>query len=180
MKTGHKKRSSAKNILTIVAIILIFVFLYIGPRIFLATETPFTAIVGPSMSPTLEHGDLIIVKGVRPEEVKIGDIIVFDPSRKEVGRTVHRVVDIKPLANGTLTFETKGDANSDKDPDLVYPENIRGRLLYRIPYIGYIFLDPLILIIIITIIVVVIILWPEEKRRRHRKHTTQMLKDRLP
>lgn len=176
MKTTHKKRKYTKDILTIVVAIVLILFLYIGPRFLLATDTPLIGITTGSMSPAIQVGDLVIVQGVQPEEIKIGDIIIFDPPTEGIGRTAHRVIDIRPLANGTLTFKTKGDANDIEDQYTVYPQNVHGRVIYRIPYIGYVFLDPLILVIIMTIIVVIIILWPENKRRFHHKRKKHILK----
>jgi signal peptidase len=176
MKSKHQKRKYTKDILFIIALILSVLSVYIGLRFFLATDTPLIALSTGSMSPTVEAGDLLIVKGVQPEKIKVGDIIVFDPPEEGVGRTIHRVNGTQSLANGTLTFKTKGDANSDVDPYTVYPENIHGQVIYRMPYIGYIFLDPLILIIIITIIVILIIIWPEEKGRFRHKHKIHTLK----
>jgi signal peptidase len=179
MKPSHEKRKHTKDILFIVAIILSVIFFYIGLHFFLATDTPLIALSTGSMSPALEPGDLLIVKGIQPENIKVGDIIVFDPPEEGIGRTIHRVNATQPLTNGTLTFKTKGDANSDIDPYTVYPQTIHGQVIYRIPYIGYIFLDPLILIIIITIIVILIIIWPEKKGRFNHKHKTHSLKTGL-
>ncbi|MEM2685836.1 MAG: signal peptidase I, partial [Candidatus Bathyarchaeia archaeon] len=49
---------------------------------------------------------------------------------------VHRVVEVV-LENGVVYFKTKGDANGSEDPWLLPAENVIGRLLYRIPYLGY-------------------------------------------
>lgn len=171
MKTRHhKKRRLLKDVIFVLALILSVVVIYVGLRVSLATDTPLVAISGQSMNPTLEDGDLILVKGVPPEEIKVGDIIIFDPQNGI--RTVHRVTRIQTLENGTLTFKTKGDALDEDDPYTVYPENIHGRLAFRIPYMGHLFLNPAIIITIIAIIVVIIIMWPESKRRfRHKTKT---------
>jgi len=172
MKTRHRKKGQLlKDVIFVLALILAVAFIYVGLRFSLATDTPLVAISGQSMNPTLEDGDLTVVRGVPAEEIKVGDIIVFDPQNGV--RTVHRVTRIQTLENGTLTFKTKGDALDGDDPYTVYPENIHGRLLYRIPYLGYLFLNPTILIIIIAIIVVIIILWPERKGRFHHKTKTR-------
>ncbi len=175
MKKRHEKKKLTKDILTLAVLILSIILVYFGLRFFLATTTPLVVVASGSMSPALEVGDLIIVKGVQPEEIKIGDIIVFDPPREGIGRTVHRVKHIEST-NGNFTFKTKGDANDIEDQYTVYPENIHGRLSYRIPYIGYLALNPLIPVIIVTVIIVIIILWPEEKRRFHRKRKVHLPK----
>ena len=171
MKIRHrKKRQLLKDIIFILAIILSIALIYVGLHISLATDTPLVAISGQSMNPTLEDGDLIIVRGVPAEEIKIGDIIVFDPPNGV--RTVHRVTRIQTLENEKPTFKTKGDALTEDDPYTVYPENIHGQVIYKIPYLGYLFLNPAIIIIIIAIIVVIIIMWPEKKGKfRHKTKT---------
>ncbi|MBX5328624.1 MAG: signal peptidase I [Candidatus Bathyarchaeota archaeon] len=168
MQTRHKKKSYLKDALFLTAVILSVILIYVGLRLSLATDTPLVAIDSGSMTPALEVGDLLIIKGVKPEEINIGDIIVFDPPTQGMGRTVHRVITIQPLPNGTLTFKTKGDANEIEDTYTVYPQNIHGRVLYRIPYIGYMVINPAIPITIITVIIIAMIIWPEKKKRKFR------------
>jgi signal peptidase len=176
MKSKHQKGTPTKDILFIIIIILSVIFFYIGLRVLLATDAPLVALSTGSMSPTLQVGDLLVVRGIQPENIKVGDIIVFDPPEEGVGRTIHRVNATQRLTNGTLAFKTKGDANSDVDPYTIYPQNIHGQVVYKIPYVGYIFLDPLILVIIITMAAIIIIAWPQQKRKLHHKYKTHTLK----
>jgi len=152
--------------------IAIFVFsiigTYIGLQIALSTSTPLVAVAGGSMRPTLEFGDLVVVQGVPATNIQVGDIIVFDPP--EGGRTVHRVTKMETLPNGTIQFITKGDDNEDVDTWPVPDYCVHGRVLYRIPYLGYLALDPAIPITITIIAIIVILLWPEKTRRKFRRH----------
>ena len=79
MELKPRYRKLLKKTLIIIAILLIPICIYIGLRITLATPSPFVAVAGGSMSPALEVGDLLIIRGVPSSEIKIGDIIVFTP-----------------------------------------------------------------------------------------------------
>jgi len=165
VKLKPKQRKLIVNILTILIPILSAVSIYLGLQIALATTTPWVAVASGSMSPALEVGDLVIVQGVPPTSIQVGDIIVFDPPQES--RTIHRVTQIQTLPNGTIQFKTKGDANPTED-DWIQEQNVHGRVLYRIPYIGWLALDPTIPIIIIAIIIIIIFLWPEKHRKRKK------------
>ena len=91
-------------------------------------------IVSGSMRPTLDVGDLVIIERVDPSKIRKGDIIEYRVGRMSI---VHRVVEIKKEG-----FVTKGDANRYPDPDPVHPDQIRGKVIFTVPKIGWI---PLIL-----------------------------------
>ena len=165
MKLKSKHRRLLINAFTIVTIILATVGTYFGLRFFLATDMPFVAVASGSMRPTLEVGDLVIVQGVPASEIKEGDIIVFNNPGEKTYK-IHRVIAIETLANGTIRFKTKGDANPTEDP-WIPEQNVKGRVLNRIPYIGYMALIPAIPITIA--IIIIILLWPEKTKRFHHK-----------
>ena len=167
MKLKPKQRKLIINILTIAIPILSIIAIYFGLQIALATDRPFVAVAGGSMSPSLEVGDLVIVQGIPPTDIQVGDIIIFDPPQGS--QTIHRVTRIQTLPNGTIQFKTKGDANPNEDLHWIPEQNVHGRVLYRIPYIGWLALDPTIPITIIIIIVIIIVIWPERSKRRRRR-----------
>jgi len=86
-------------------------------------------------------GDVIIIKGVEEEDVKIGDVIIFTYEGQPVP-IIHRVVNI----NDDHPF-TKGDHNTILDPDCKLLDNpysgcwrrisIKGKAVFVIPYLGY-------------------------------------------
>ena len=97
-------------------------------------------IVSPSMVPTINVEDAIIIKRIKPEKIKQGDIIRFMATDSYYSGKVitHRVVGVEKSMNGSLLFRTKGDHNNVADPSLVNEEDIYGKVIFRIPKLGYI------------------------------------------
>ncbi|RLG16450.1 signal peptidase I [Nanoarchaeota archaeon] len=91
----------------------------------------FLVVLGGSMSPTINMGDLVIVTPTNFEEVKINDVIAFRDRDRNIPVT-HRVVNI---TEGGLI--TKGDANEDPDHWVVKPDDIIGKVSFTIPLVGY-------------------------------------------
>ncbi len=87
-----------------------------------------------SMEPTIHVGSVVVIKPVK--EYKVGDVITFKkPGQKTP--TTHRIVK-KELKDGSVQFVVKGDANKDADPEPVKKEEIIGKVLFSIPYLGYV------------------------------------------
>ena len=97
-------------------------------------------IISPSMVPTIKVEDAIIILREEPEQLKVGDIITFNSSDPRYsGLTItHRIVGIEKSKDGNLLFRTKGDNNNSEDTALVSADNIYGRVILKIPKIGYI------------------------------------------
>jgi signal peptidase len=86
------------------------------------------------MTPKINKGDAVIIHKVSsPKELKTGEVIAFRLKDKTI---VHRLVKIEKV-NGTTYYRTKGDANNSIDNvDLTF-NNIRGKVVFDIPYIAY-------------------------------------------
>ena len=95
------------------------------------------SVLSGSMSPTIEAGDAVVVKGVSPLDARIGDVVTFpDPSRG--GRLVtHRVRGIR-VVGGQASFVTKGDANNATESWTVAVDGTIGRVAYTVPKAGYV------------------------------------------
>jgi signal peptidase len=95
-----------------------------------------------SMEPAMSPGDVIVVNSVAAETIEEGDVITYGGGGEEMP-TTHRVIDVTQQ-DGSLAFETKGDANEDPDGSLVTSDEVQGRVmtpggyLFVIPYIGYV------------------------------------------
>lgn len=82
------------------------------------------------MEPVITTGSMIFVKeNVSFAEIKENDIITFSMGETTV---THRVEKVEKEA-----LITKGDKNKTSDLFKVYPENIKGRCLGSVPYLGY-------------------------------------------
>jgi len=83
----------------------------------------------------INRGDVIIVKSFEPDQIKVGDIILFYHDKRQI---VHRVVFINQT-EGEYSYTTKGDANPvslDFEKNIPYSQ-IKGKLITKIPFLGY-------------------------------------------
>ena len=83
----------------------------------------------------LNVGDVILVKKFPPEQIAVGDIVLFYAPQ---GQIIHRVIKTSQVGNDTF-FTTKGDANVASltiEKDIPYSE-IKGKLVSKIPFLGY-------------------------------------------
>ena len=101
-----------------------------------AGATPMT-ILTQSMVPTYPPGTLVIVKPLPADEIRIGDAITYQIESGKPDVVTHRVTSIIASSDGKKTFITKGDNNSFADEKPVIPDQIRGRVWYSVPWIGY-------------------------------------------
>lgn len=97
-------------------------------------------IVSPSMEPNIKINDAVVIKRTDKDKLKKGDIITFTSSdSRYYGLTItHRINEIKKLKNGDVLFRTKGDNNNTVDASLVTYDNVYGKVIFKIPMIGYI------------------------------------------
>lgn len=86
-----------------------------------------------SMQPIIDPGDVILVKKVDSKDVQVGEVIQFVEGDIKIS---HRVIDIIKKEGKTL-YVTKGDNNSVKDSEPVHPEEIKGKIIYTVPKIGW-------------------------------------------
>lgn len=91
-------------------------------------------VISGSMEPTYSVGDLIYVKSVDPDAVKVGDPITFVLNENLVVAT-HRVIRIDAE---NRHFYTKGDANETADAAPVHFNNLIGIPKLSIPKLGYV------------------------------------------
>lgn len=95
------------------------------------------AVVSGSMEPLYPTGSLLYVRKVDPADLKVGDSITFLLDEDTVA--THQIVEILPDEEDAevLRFRTKGIANETPDGEPVHCNNIIGKPLFAIPYMGY-------------------------------------------
>ena len=91
-------------------------------------------VLSGSMEPTIKTGSIVVVKPVA--EYKIGDVITFQTA---IGKDLitHRIDDIK-IVGSEPRYITKGDANNAPDQREIFKKEVVGKLLFSIPYLGYV------------------------------------------
>jgi signal peptidase len=103
----------------------------------LAGATPYSITTG-SMRPAYPPGTLVVVKPVPIDEIRIGDVITYQLESGEAPVVTHRVVEVGTNLDGDARLVTQGDANDIPDAEPVRPVQVKGRLWYSVPYLGYV------------------------------------------
>ena len=115
----------------LVVLVVVFAVFLMGSRL---VGLQVFHVVSPSMEPTYSEGDLLYVKTVDPDSVRVGDPITFVLNEDLVVAT-HRVVAID---SENRQFTTKGDANGTEDAAPVHFNNLIGVPVFSIPLLGYV------------------------------------------
>ena len=92
-------------------------------------------IYGSSMEPAIPVGSLVVAAPADPDELDIGDVVVFSSPSNGV-RITHRIVDVVEQGDARY-IRTKGDASPGDDPlQLNASAGVR-RVVFHLPYVGY-------------------------------------------
>lgn len=97
-------------------------------------------VLSGSMLPEIEIKDIVVTKKVPADELEVGDIITFiTPDSRYGGISItHRILDkYYDESLGSYTYRTKGDNNNVADSALVPNTNILGKVILKIPKLGY-------------------------------------------
>jgi signal peptidase len=136
--------------------------IWIALQAYFGAVNPFYVVSSGSMYPQLAMYDIIVITGHTPfEDVKVGDIIVFDRPKDHDKVIVHRVVAV--VDDDPKTLRTKGDNNQASIPGTDFPiteQEYVGTVVHVIPQVGYItkILQPPINYIIIAVIIGIMII----------------------
>ncbi len=93
-------------------------------------------VMSGSMEPAYHVGALIYVKNVDTSTLEKGDVITFVADENNTIVT-HRIDEVIKEEDGTLKFQTKGDANDVADAKLVHYKNVLGTPTAQVPLLGY-------------------------------------------
>jgi len=159
----------AKKYLAILAILP--VLFYFWPSS-LGGSADFISVYGQSMVPTMENGELAVLK--QDTSYKISDIIAYHFSELGVNKVIiHRIIAERP----DHSFVLKGDNNKSVDPEAVKPNQIIGKLFFHIPYVGYLPLlmkQPLVLIITMMGLALFAMLEKNAKNKKKKAETNEV------
>lgn len=139
-----------KRVLMIILIFtIICLFIFIRPMI----------VMSGSMQPNIKTGSLCLVNSKAFfDKIEEGDVITYEVMDTKITHRVHSIV-----KDG---FVTKGDDNDVVDLGIVTKDNFYGKVIFDIPYLGYVFFYAKKYIYIILIICVISILLGTKKKER--------------
>jgi signal peptidase I len=89
-----------------------------------------------SMSPAIETGDVVVVDPISAASVEVGEIVTFESPDGGDRLMSHRVRAVEETEEG-LRFTTQGDANTADEHWTIAQEGTVGRVLYRVPKLGF-------------------------------------------
>ncbi len=94
-------------------------------------------VYGGSMGSSLRLGSVAVGKPVAPAEFKVGDVVARHWSTRS-SPVLHRIVGIT-VDGGQYLFVTQGDRNSRPDPVPASFEGKGDKIIYSVPYVGFLF-----------------------------------------
>ncbi|WP_313816475.1 signal peptidase I [Citricoccus sp.] len=111
------------------AIVLIIIPLVSGSQTY--------SVLTNSMAPSYPAGTFLVVKPTPADALQVGDVITFqmESGRPEV--ITHRITALTAGQNGERLLITQGDNNDEVDPQPVQDIQVRGTLMYAVPYVGF-------------------------------------------
>ena len=157
-------------VLIVLSLILIYNVTIIFKSILYPNETPdffgmkTYVVASGSMEPKLKIGDVVVVKETDKVNLIEGDIISFRQGQKVITHRINSILTV----NGLTMYQTKGDNNNTYDNELVRYEEIEGKLIFKLSFLGNIllFLQQRNIIIVVIIIFYVLILWEGTKKKK--------------
>ncbi len=100
-------------------------------------DLSFHKVVGTSMEPSIRLGEVVALKKVDPQTIEAGTVIGFQPPGVDTP-VVHRVVKVVLDEQGRrVGFITKGDNVEDEDPWIVSPNDVLGKVVFHVPFVGF-------------------------------------------
>lgn len=94
-----------------------------------------------SMLPTIQVKDIVVTKKVEEDKLKVGDIVTFlTPDQRFNGISItHRIIErYYDETDNKYYYKTQGDNNNIADDVLISNDNIYGKVILKIPKLGYI------------------------------------------
>lgn len=90
-------------------------------------------VVSGSMEPTIHVGDIAVVRKQDPFAFQIGDVVTYSTAG---GNVTYRIVGLDVTPQGPF-FLLRGDANLTADPRAIPAQAIVGKVVYRVPRLGF-------------------------------------------
>lgn len=170
MSIPPRLRTGFKLVFIVIGVGLVATFAVVGIPQLIGAEHSFVVLSG-SMEPEISPGDVVIVDEVQPESVAVGDTITYRTGPRST--TTHEVVTV--IEDGEIIgYKTKGIANEDPDQGYVDTDQLVGKTILVVPYVGYVTLfantdvGAALFLIVPGVLIILNELWELAKDWRHQ------------
>ena len=128
----------------------------------MGTSSPLVVVTSGSMEPTFERGHLLVLQSKAPQDIYVGDVVVYNAAWHTGAPVVHRVIQIENVS-GEYRYYTQGDANDIPDQGYRTYDDIVGVVVLEIPWIGNItlFLQTPGVLPMVLLLLLILIMLPE-------------------
>lgn len=130
-------------------------------------------IVSESMEPNIKVGDIVVENKISEDNLAKGDIITYKTDGENI---THRIVNIEVIDNVTY-YTTKGDNNKIEDKKRITYDDIRGKVIAKIPFIGNFILNNALQKTVFIILIICILVYIETKKIEAKKIKRKMKKE---
>jgi signal peptidase len=120
-----------KRLWNIALAISVIIVVTIGASLLVGVR--YATVRSASMAPDINTGDVVILTPTNAADIHVNDVVAFHPPGSSI-LICHRVIAID-LDGGYV--QTKGDANEAPDWFVVPLNEIQGKVVSHIPYLGY-------------------------------------------
>lgn len=119
---------------SLLVLVVILAILLVGVKI---VGVNVLVVLSPSMEPKYPTGSLIYLVDVDPAKLEVEDVITYRISENTTA--THRIKEIVPDEEdpSIVRFRTKGDNNDIYDDNLVEFKQVEGKVIFCIPFLGY-------------------------------------------
>lgn len=103
----------------------------------MATGSQTYTVLTSSMAPKYAPGTFLVVKETPFDQLRVGDVITYQIESGKPAVISHRIISIGANQAGERVLSTQGDNNSLPDSTPVQEVQVRGKLFYAVPYVGF-------------------------------------------
>lgn len=136
VRTGQEPAKATRWAVRALLLSLVFVtlVLVILPR---AAGLQSYAATTDAMAPSYPRGTLLLVKPVVFKDLQHGDVITFQPDSGRADFDTRRIAGLDADGTGEKTLITRGDTHAAGDPVVVSEPQVKGKVLYALPFLGH-------------------------------------------
>jgi signal peptidase len=121
--------------ITFITILVCIVGIFVAASLPIPGNIEVKIVKSGSMEPSIMTGAIVVVKPSK--SYVVGDVVTFGEDTKQQIPTTHRIISITEKEGKTF-FMTKGDANEEADATEVSKDEVIGKILFDVPYLGYV------------------------------------------